>query len=99
MKKMEVDVEKQQVRVQAGKKSQPKILFNLLGTKLGALDAELERYGFVVPAGHNPDTGIAGLTLGGGVGHAVRLFGLTIDSLLQLRFLPLFLSSLNLQGL
>jgi len=72
MKQIDFDAETQQVRVQAG-------------VKLGQLDAELERYGCIVPAGHNPDTGVAGLTLGGGVGWAVRRYGLTVDSLLQLR--------------
>lgn len=55
------------------------------GVKLGLLDSETQKHGVVVPAGHNPDTGIAGLTLGGGVGFLVKKFGLTVDNLLSVR--------------
>eukprot|EP01127_Copromyxa_protea_P011227 TRINITY_DN2808_c0_g1_i2.p1 TRINITY_DN2808_c0_g1~~TRINITY_DN2808_c0_g1_i2.p1 ORF type:complete len:384 (-),score=104.48 TRINITY_DN2808_c0_g1_i2:210-1361(-) len=55
------------------------------GVKLGELDAEGHKHGVVVPAGHNTDTGVAGLTLGGGVGFLVRKHGLTIDNLLSVR--------------
>lgn len=38
------------------------------GTKNGELDAACEKFGMFVTAGTNTDTGVAGLTLGGGYG-------------------------------
>ena len=42
----------------------------------------LAQYGMVLPAGSCPTVGIAGLTLGGGIGVLGRKYGLTCDSLL-----------------
>jgi FAD/FMN-containing dehydrogenase len=53
------------------------------GTRLGAMDHETAPYGLVVPTGVDPDTGVAGLTLGGGFGYLCRKHGLTIDNLLS----------------
>jgi FAD/FMN-containing dehydrogenase len=47
--------------------------------------AELAGRGLSVPGGSCPTVGIAGLTLGGGVGVLSRLFGLTSDNLLAVR--------------
>lgn len=52
------------------------------GVLLGDMDIALEQYGLVVPAYTVSTTGVAGLTLGGGVGYNMRRYGATVDSLL-----------------
>jgi len=53
------------------------------GVLLGEIDRETQAFGLVVPAGIVTHTGLAGLTLGGGIGWTMRTFGLSIDQLLS----------------
>lgn len=68
MKAIEIDPENETVTAAAG-------------VLLGDLDKETQPLGRAVPAGIVSHTGIAGLTLGGGLGWQQRKFGLTIDNL------------------
>jgi FAD/FMN-containing dehydrogenase len=51
------------------------------GTRLGDLYDVLTAHGITIPAGCGPTVGIAGLTLGGGLGILGRRYGLTCDAL------------------
>ena len=53
------------------------------GATLGDLDRETHPFGLAVPSGIVPKTGIAGLTLGGGVGWLIRKYGMSIDNLVS----------------
>jgi hypothetical protein len=70
MKGIRVDPDKRVARAQAG-------------VLLGELDRETQQFGLAVPAGIVTHTGLAGLTLGGGIGWQHRKYGLTIDNLLS----------------
>jgi FAD/FMN-containing dehydrogenase len=51
------------------------------GVRLGELYEALYEHGVTLPAGCGPSVGIAGLTLGGGIGILGRRYGLTCDRL------------------
>ena len=70
MKGIRVDPETGTARAQAG-------------VLLGELDRETQAFGLAVPAGIVTHTGLAGLTLGGGIGWIMRKHGLTIDQLVS----------------
>jgi FAD/FMN-containing dehydrogenase len=70
MKGIRVDPEAGTARAQAG-------------VLLGELDRETQEFGLAVPAGIVTHTGLAGLTLGGGIGWLMRKYGLTVDQLLS----------------
>src|SRR5215216_4557181 len=68
MKGIRVDPEAGTARAQAG-------------VLLGELDRETQGFGLAVTSGIVTHTGMAGLTLGGGIGWIMRKYGLTIDQL------------------
>jgi|SRR5581483_5736044 len=70
MKRIEVDPVKRTARAQAG-------------LNLGEFDAATQAHGLATTMGINSDTGIAGLTLGGGFGKLGRKHGLSCDNLVS----------------
>ena len=54
------------------------------GCLLGDVDAATAPYGLIVPAGIMSETGVAGLSLGGGIGWFSRKHGLTCDQFVSL---------------
>jgi hypothetical protein len=53
------------------------------GCVWGDVDHATHAFGMATPCGFIATTGVAGLTLGGGIGYLSRRYGLTIDSLLS----------------
>ncbi len=52
------------------------------GATWGDVDHATVAFGLATPSGFIASTGVAGLTLGGGVGYLSRRFGMTVDNLL-----------------
>src|SRR2546429_6971429 len=53
------------------------------GCTWGDVDHATVAFGMATPSGFIASTGVAGLTLGGGIGYLSRRFGLTVDTLLS----------------
>jgi hypothetical protein len=70
MRKVDVDVEKKLIRAQGG-------------ATWGEVDAEAWKYGLATVGGTVSDTGVGGLTLGGGYGWLSGKHGLVIDNLVS----------------
>ena len=51
------------------------------GCRLGDVDRATQEHGLATVLGSDADTGVAGLTLGGGFGYLSRRFGWTVDNL------------------
>jgi FAD/FMN-containing dehydrogenase len=58
-----------------------RIAFVRGGSLLGELDQEAQEFGLVCPVGVVGHTGVAGLTLGGGMGRLQRRWGFSIDNM------------------
>lgn len=69
MKGIQVDLVRHTVRAQAG-------------LRLGEFDRETQKYGLATTLGVNTDTGISGLTLGGGYGWLAGKYGLACDNVI-----------------
>jgi len=67
MRDVQIDVRAQRIKAQGG-------------VLLGEVDRKTQAAGLATTLGTATDTGIAGLTLGGGIGRLMRPFGLAIDN-------------------
>src|SRR5919206_1921470 len=67
---------------------QERVAYAQAGALWGDVDRETQAHGLAVPGGQVSHTGIAGLTLGGGVGWLSRQHRPAIDSLLSVTLVP-----------
>ena len=61
-----------------------RIAYAQAGLRLGEFDRKTQAFGLATTLGANSDTGIAGLTLGGGYGWLAGRFGLASDNVLSM---------------
>ena len=70
MRNVQVDADNRRARVQGG-------------ATWGDVDAETQKFGLATPGGLISDTGVAGLTLSGGIGWLRSAYGLCIDNIVS----------------
>jgi len=70
MRDVQIDAQRQRIKAQGG-------------VLLGEVDRKTQAVGLATTLGTATDTGIAGLTLGGGIGRLMRPFGLAIDNVVS----------------
>jgi hypothetical protein len=68
------------------------------GARWADVDAATQRFALATTGGIVSHTGIGGLTLGGGLGHLMRRYGLTVDNLLSVDLVTADAERLHIDG-